>query len=136
MAFEIKISTGIKNPKKTGTKQATMQKAASIPFINLAFLFVCLELVSLNLFPALDRISTSKSNKIKMNVNVEICAAALILFIPIQTLKIPKVNVSNAKYSTVPKSDTTSMQTNAKPATIAGRAKGKLIFQNKFFLYN
>ena len=113
-----------------------MQKNASIPVINLAFLFVCRELVSLNLFPALDLISTSSNIRIKINVNVDICAAALILFIPIQTLKIPRVSVSNAKYSTVPKSDTTSIQTKANPATIAGRAKGKLTDQKIFLLYN
>ena len=38
----------------------------------------------------------------------EICAAPERLFIPNQTLKTPNVRVSNAKYSTVPKSEIVS----------------------------
>ena len=53
-----------------------------------------------------------------------ICAAAVKLFMPSQTLKMPSVSVSTAKYSTVPKSDTVSISTSASPATIAGRASG------------
>ena len=65
----------------------------------------------------------------KKNVKTAICEAAVILFIPIQTLNIPSVNVSIEKNSTVPKSETTSIQTNAIPTTIAGLANGKLKFQ-------
>ena len=53
-----------------------------------------------------------------------ICAAAVRLFMPSQTLKMPSVRVSTAKYSTAPKSDTTSISTSASPATMAGRASG------------
>ena len=56
--------------------------------------------------------------------------AAVILFIPIHTLKIPRVKVSREKYSTVPKSDTTSIHTSAELAAMAGLAIGKLTFQN------
>ncbi len=72
----------------------------------------------------------------KINVIIDNCAAEVILFIPIQTLKIPKVRVSNEKYSTVPKSDTTSIHTNAKPAKIAGLANGKPTEKKVDLLYN
>ena len=67
------------------------------------------------------------------NVKTAICEAAVILFIPIQTLKIPSVKVSIEKNSTVPKSETTSIQTKAIPTTIAGLAKGKLNFQKSLY---
>ena len=60
----------------------------------------------------------------------EICAAATMLFMPSQTLKMPRVIVSMAKYSTVPKSETTSISTSARPAMIAGRASGRPTVQN------
>mgnify|MGYP007089762074 CR=1 FL=1 len=66
----------------------------------------------------------------KTKPNREICAAATILFMPSQTLKIPSVIVSTAKYSTVPKSDTTSISTSARPAVMAGRASGSPTDQN------
>ena len=55
---------------------------------------------------------------------------------PIQTLKIPKVRVSIEKYSTVPKSDTTSIHTKARPAKIAGLANGKPTEKKVDLLYN
>ena len=39
MAFENNISTGMKKPRETGIKQPTIQKEASIPVINLDFLY-------------------------------------------------------------------------------------------------
>ena len=63
----------------------------------------------------------------KMNASPAIWAAAVKLFIPNQMLKIPSVSVSTAKYSTVPKSDKTSIKTRAKPATTAGLAKDRSI---------
>ena len=74
--------------------------------------------------------ASEQSDMINKNVAIAIWEAAVMLFIPIHTLKIPKVKVSSEKYSTVPKSDTTSMQTSAEPATIAGLAIGRLTFQN------
>ena len=71
-------------------------------------------------------------NMMKRNAHDAICAAAVRLFIPNHTLKIPRVNVSTAKYSTVPKSEIVSINTSAKPATIAGRAKGSATDQNIF----
>mgnify|MGYP003326873010 CR=1 FL=1 len=61
----------------------------------------------------------------KIKVIIDNWAAEVILFIPIQTLNIPKVSVSTVKNSTVPKSEITSMHTKAKPAMIAGLAIGK-----------
>ena len=66
----------------------------------------------------------------KTNPNSDICAAATMLFMPSQTLNIPSVSVSTAKYSTVPKSDTTSIRTSASPAVMAGRARGRPTDQN------
>ena len=54
---------------------------------------------------------------------------------PIQTLNIPNVRVSREKYSTVPKSEITSIHTSATPAEIAGRASGRLNPQNVLLLY-
>ena len=80
----------------------------------------------------LARASTSSTSKaiIKRNVKAAICVAAVKLFIPSQTLKMPSVSVSIAKYSTVPKSETVSIKTSANPATIAGRANGNATPQN------
>ena len=60
-----------------------------------------------------------KKNPIKAS-----CDAPAKLFIPSQRLKIPKVIVSTAKKSTVPKSETVSISTKDKPAIIAGLASG------------
>ena len=70
----------------------------------------------------------------KTNESDAICAAAGKLFMPSQTLKMPSVRVSRAKYSTVPKSDTVSMSTRARPATIAGRASGRPTLVKRFWL--
>ena len=67
---------------------------------------------------------------------IDNCAAEVMLFIPIQTLKIPKVRVSNEKYSTVPKSETTSIHTRAKPAKIAGLARGNPTEKKVDLLYS
>tara|TARA_A100001015_G_C14526247_1_gene532320 strand:+ start:230 stop:529 length:300 start_codon:yes stop_codon:yes gene_type:complete len=72
---------------------------------------------------------------IKIKVNTAICAAAVILFIPIHTLNIPKVRVCKEKYSTVPKSDITSILTRAKPTIMAGLANGRLRYQNVLLPY-
>ena len=64
------------------------------------------------------------------NPTKDICAAATRLFIPNQTLKMPRVMVGTAKDSTVPKSETTSIITSASPATMAGRANGNPTCQN------
>ena len=65
----------------------------------------------------------------KQNTNVnpknDNCDAEAKLFIPSHRLKIPRVIVSTAKKSTVPKSETVSINTNDNPATIAGLARGK-----------
>ena len=60
-----------------------------------------------------------------MKARPAIWAAAVKLFIPSQILNIPRVIVSTVKYSTVPKSDNTSIKTSANPAIIAGRARYK-----------
>ena len=65
-----------------------------------------------------------------------ICEAATKLFIPSQTLNLPRVKVSTVKNSTVPKSDITSMHTNAKPAMIAGLARGRPTEKKVFLLYS
>ena len=44
---------------------------------------------------------------------------------PSHTLNTPSVNVSNAKYSTVPKSEIVSIKTRARPAKIPGLANGR-----------
>ena len=70
----------------------------------------------------------------KIKVTTDNWAAEVMLFIPIQTLKMPKVRVSKEKYSTVPKSDTTSIQTRANPAKIAGLARGRPTYNITDFL--
>ena len=79
-----------------------------------------------------ERAYSSSPSRLRINTNPtsDICAAATMLFIPSHTLKIPSVSVSTAKYSTVPKSDTTSISTSASPAVIAGRASGRPTAQN------
>tara|TARA_Y100000739_G_C20568934_1_gene446754 strand:- start:39 stop:521 length:483 start_codon:yes stop_codon:yes gene_type:complete len=135
ITFIIKIVIGMKKPKHTGIMQMNRK---SIDIGHVLF-FVCADLwfllVSLNLLPDLEIISKANNEIIKIKQTVANCAAAVILFIPIHTLNIPNVRVSREKYSTVPKSEITSMQTNAIPAEIAGRASGKLKPQNELRLY-
>ena len=71
----------------------------------------------------------------KINATNAIWEAATRLFIPSQTLNIPKVRVSTVKNSTVPKSEITSMHTKAKPAMIAGLAIGRPTWKKEFLLY-
>ena len=71
----------------------------------------------------------------KIKVTTDNWAAEVMLFIPIQTLKMPKVRVSKEKYSTVPKSETTSIQTSANPAKMAGLARGRPTYNITDFLY-
>ena len=61
----------------------------------------------------------------QINKTEDICAAPERLFIPNQTLKTPRVKVSKAKYSTVPKSEIVSINTRANPANIPGLASGR-----------
>ena len=52
----------------------------------------------------------------------------------IQALYIPVVKVEIPKNETDPKSDSVSIATNERPATIAGLADGSIILKNDFFL--
>ena len=63
-----------------------------------------------------------------------IWAAAGRLFMPSQTLKMPSVMVSMAKYSTAPNSEIVSINTRANPATMAGRASGSATLKKRFRL--
>ena len=58
-------------------------------------------------------------------------AAAGRLFMPSQTLKMPSVMVSMAKYSTAPNSEIVSISTRASPATMAGRASGSATWRKR-----
>ena len=51
----------------------------------------------------------------------------------IQALYIPVVKVETPKKDTEPKSESVSIATNERPATIAGLAEGKIILKNDFF---
>ena len=124
------------NPTNGGKRQIKIQKIDFLLFSFFKETKVFLLLVSWNLLAALDLISINSKEITKMNVIIDNWAAEVILFIPIHTLNIPKVRVSNEKYSTVPKSDTTSIQTNAKPAKIAGLANGKPTEKKVDLLYN
>ena len=124
------------NPTNGGNRQIKIHKIDFWLFSFFKKTKVFLLLVSWNLLEALDLISINKSEITKIKVIIDNWAAEVILFIPIQTLNIPKVRVSNEKYSTVPKSDTTSIQTNAIPAKIAGLAKGKPTEKKVDLLYS
>ena len=54
----------------------------------------------------------------------------------IQELYMAVVNVDILKKETVPKSDKVSIETNDSPATMAGRADGRIIFKKVFFVDN
>ena len=133
LTLAMSIITGIKNPQKTGIKHTAIRTR---PFVRDTFSVLgslWRRLVSLKRLSDRDFISIIRKTKINKKVNREICEAAVRLFIPIQTLNIPSVKVCIEKYSTVPKSDTTSIDTRATPAIIAGRPRGRLTFQNLLF---
>ena len=54
----------------------------------------------------------------------------------IQALYIPVVKVDIPKKETEPKSESVSIATKERPATIAGRADGKIILKNDFLFEN
>ena len=113
-----KMTIGTINPNEIGIEQNAI---ASNPFLKLNFLVeILLNLFEVSLYFWLDLAFLSNINKtiIKMNVTIAICDAAEMLFIPIQTLNIPSVSVWTEKYSTVPKSDNTSIATSARPTTM------------------
>ena len=92
-------------------------------------------LFSWNLWFLLARYSIVNKTTTKTNNTEDIWEAPDKLFIPSHTLKTPSVNVSRAKYSTVPKSDTVSIKTKAKPAIIPGLARGKATLKKVFLPY-
>ena len=128
-----KINDGNKNPILIGIKQI---KITNNVFLLLSIILgtpKSLDSRLLNNFLDLENISIDIKIPINKKAKIESWAAADMSFIPNHTLKIPSVKVSRAKYSTVPKSDTTSIKTRDNPAIIAGLASGKAA-SKKIFL--
>ncbi len=126
------MQTGIPKPSAIGTKQIIKHNMEELPFNEIGLRGLDCRVVSTNFCREREIISNANNDMINTNDRDAICAAVVRLFMPSQTLNMPNVNVSIEKYSTVPKSDIVSMNTNAIPANIAGLANGKPIFQNRF----
>ena len=122
--------SGMKKPNSKGTRHTSQQTNVPTGVVGNAAGLFCVRLVLTYCWR--ERAYSSSPNNPRMNKNPteDICAAATRLFIPNHTLKMPRVMVGTAKYSTVPKSETTSIITNASPATMAGRANGNPTCQN------
>ena len=127
--------TGITNPITIGIIQTKKQIIFLTFDVVLASIIFWPLLFSWNLWFLLARYSIVIKTTTNINKTDEICEAPDKLFIPSHTLKTPKVNVSSAKYSTVPKSDTVSINTRAKPAMIPGRASGKATLKKLLLPY-
>ena len=119
-----KIETGITNPIIIGIKQIKKQTIFWSFEEDFDSTIFCPLLFSWYLCLLLARYSIVSSTTTKTKSTEEICEAPDKLFIPSQTLNTPRVNVSKAKYSTVPKSEIVSINTKATPAIIPGRANG------------
>ena len=120
-----KIETGIAKPKTIGIKHIKKQ----IIFFEFVMdsdsrIFWPL-LFSWNLCLLLAKYSIVNKTTTNKNKTEDIWDAPDKLFIPSQTLKTPRVSVSKAKYSTVPKSEIVSIKTRARPAKIPGLANGR-----------
>ena len=130
-----RIITGTIKPRKIGMKQIRKQ-INFLEFDKFSEINIfCPLLNSWNLCLLLAKYSTVRRITTKINNTDDICEAPERLFIPSHTLKTPSVKVSKAKYSTVPKSEIVSINTNARPANIPGLAKGRATEKKLFRPY-
>ena len=82
----------------------------------------------------LEKFSKRNKPRIKINRKKDNLFAKVRSSKEIHALYIPVVKVEIPKNETDPKSDSVSIATNERPATIAGLADGSIILKNDFFL--